>query len=81
MLSTVVLLTLWASAAASAIPVEQQPLADLSTDSSTLVLPDHARDPPAEVAGSGPRGRFLHITGTYWAPVKILGLWGGRKLD
>ena len=81
MLSTVGLLTLWASAAASAIPVEQQPLADVSTESRTLVLPDHAHEPPAGVASSAPRGRFLHITGTYWALVGMLGLWRGRKID
>lgn len=64
MVSTAVLLTFWASAVASAIPLEQQhPLADLSTDPSAHVVSEGVTQSPAGVAASGPRGRFLHITG------------------
>lgn len=66
MLSMVVLLTLWASATASTIPVVQQPLANPDTNPGAQVVPDDVHQPPAGVAASGPRGRFLHITGTYW---------------
>jgi hypothetical protein len=66
MLSTVALLTLWACAAASTIPVVQQPLANPDTNPTAHVVPDDVHQPPAGVAAPGPRGRFLHITGTYW---------------
>ncbi|KAJ5151480.1 Endopolyphosphatase [Penicillium canariense] len=62
MQSIIVLLALLAGAAASAIPLEQQILAESSWETGADVFPDDAPQLLAGAAAPGPHGRFLHIT-------------------